>query len=82
MEVCEEICGKYFNLNSQLDLKALLRRIHLLNVVHLDIKPSNLMFSKISNKIIFIDYGLSEIIHQNIGKNTMISFRGTPQYCG
>jgi hypothetical protein len=40
------------------------------------------MFSKISNKIIFIDYGLSEIIHQNIGKDTMISFRGTLSHCG
>jgi len=33
--------------------------MHLLNIVHLDIKPSNIMFSNEFSKIVFIDFGLS-----------------------
>jgi tRNA A-37 threonylcarbamoyl transferase component Bud32 len=44
------------------NLKFLLLKMHLLQIVHLDIKQSNLMFSKTLNKIVFIDFGLSEFI--------------------
>jgi tRNA A-37 threonylcarbamoyl transferase component Bud32 len=44
------------------NLKFLLRKMHLLQIVHLDIKKSNLMFSKTFTKIVFIDFGLSEFI--------------------
>jgi serine/threonine protein kinase len=49
-------------------------------VIHLDIKPDNVMFSKSRNKMVFIDFGLSKVIEEGIGFKTFTSFRGTPQY--
>jgi len=40
-------------------LKKDLRKMHLLNLVHLDIKPANIMISNMFKKIVFIDFGLS-----------------------
>lgn len=33
--------------------------MHVLRIVHRDIKPNNIMFSKTFNKIVFIDLGES-----------------------
>jgi serine/threonine protein kinase len=41
--------------------------MHLLKIVHTDIKPDNIMFSKAFNKLVFIDFGLSDIIKQKMG---------------
>jgi serine/threonine protein kinase len=39
-----------------------MHKLHLLNIVHNDIKPSNLMFNKNLNKWIFIDFGCARIL--------------------
>jgi serine/threonine protein kinase len=46
----------------------------------MDINPSNAMFSKSQNKIVFIDFGLSTVIEEDCGFKTFTTFRGTPQY--
>ena len=33
--------------------------MHLFKIIHFDIKPANIQFSKIKNKFVFIDFGLS-----------------------
>jgi serine/threonine protein kinase len=53
----------------------------MLNLVHLDIKPLNIMYSKEFNKIVFIDFGISSLISQTIGYKTMTNFMGTVLYC-
>ena len=55
--------------------------MHRLNIIHYDIKPENIIFSKAFNKAVFIDFGLSEIIEEKIGLKTFGGFRGTPNYC-
>ena len=44
------------------DLKERLYKLHLFNIVHLDIKKDNICLSKISNKFVFIDFGFAKII--------------------
>ena len=39
------------------------------------------MFSRHFNKIIFIDFGLSEITNAVIGCKKLVSFKGTLDYC-
>ena len=46
----------------------------------MDINPNNLMFSPKSNKIVFIDFGLSKIIREDCSFKTFTNFNGTPQY--
>ena len=55
--------------------------MHLLQIVHLDIKPSNIMFSNSLNKFLLIDFGLSKFVQQKIGFKTFTQFVGTPSYC-
>ncbi len=81
-----ESCRKYSEINiTEGDLKHIklsLKKMHLLDLIHFDIKPSNLMFSDTLQKIIFIDFGLSSIIKQKIGQKTLTGFKGTLAYCG
>lgn len=46
----------------------------------MDLNPKNIMFSPTRNKIVFIDFGLSEIIEENCGFKTFTNFIGTPKY--
>ena len=39
-----------------------LRKLHKRNVVHKDIKPENIMYSKTFKKLVFIDFGFSTVI--------------------
>jgi len=52
----------------------------LLNFVHNDIKPENIMYSKLSKKLIFIDFGLSECLLKPMGYKKISKFMGTFQY--
>jgi serine/threonine protein kinase len=56
--------------------------MHMLKVVHCDIKPSNIMYSRLYDKNVLIDFGVSDVINQEWGEKTMVSFRGTYEYCG
>jgi serine/threonine protein kinase len=48
--------------------------------MHMDINPNNVMFSRSMQKIVFIDFGLSEIIKEDCGFETLTFYRGTPNY--
>ena len=51
-----------------------------MNYVHNDITPSNIMFSPTFKKLIFIDYGFSDLIAEPIGYKTFTGFQGTPNF--
>jgi serine/threonine protein kinase len=41
--------------------------MHQLNMTHNDIKPDNIVYSSKLKKLVFIDFGMSEINRQKIG---------------
>ncbi len=41
-------------------------RMHQLKVVHSDIKPPNVMFSPSYQKNVFLDFGVAEVINEEI----------------
>ena len=43
-------------------LKRKLRLLHNFSVVHVDIKPENIMFSPTSEELVFIDFGFSRVL--------------------
>ena len=55
--------------------------MHRLKIVHRDIKPDNLMYSRIHNRLVFIDFGLSTFLEDDIGSKTMTSFVGNIENC-
>lgn len=55
--------------------------MHATQFIHIDIKPENICFSRLLNKHVFIDFGLSKIIKENIGKKSKTKFAGTLSYC-
>jgi len=43
----------------------MIRKLHLLHafqVVHMDIKQANIMYSQLTEELVFIDYGFSRLI--------------------
>jgi serine/threonine protein kinase len=57
-----------------------LKRFHSLGIVHIDIKPANICFSPSLNEFIFIDFGFSRFITEEIGFKTYTNFLGTKGY--
>jgi serine/threonine protein kinase len=55
--------------------------LHLMKIVHFDIKPDNLMWSNHFKREVFIDFGLSEIIEGGPGFKYLVEFKGSPNYC-
>ncbi len=55
--------------------------LHSLQVVHRDIKPENIMWSPSFQKLVFIDFGLSEIVKERPGEKTLTSYVGSYSYC-
>ena len=53
---------EYFKDQSWNKLKEKLYKLHLLQIVHMDVKPNNICFSPSMNELVFIDFGLSNII--------------------
>ena len=43
----------------------------------MDIKPENIAYSPHFHKFVFIDFGFTEMIQENIGESTLIFPRGT-----
>ena len=49
------------------DLIFALRSLHSINVIHFDIKPDNICFSEQAGKAVFIDFGLHEVVREEVG---------------
>lgn len=56
-------------------------KMHILNVVHKDIKPTNIMYSPTFRKDVLIDFGCTEVIREHLGEKTFTKFTGTTAYC-
>jgi serine/threonine protein kinase len=78
METCESLYNHNVNGNLLLWNMALL---HWLHIVHRDIKPDNVMLSPSFRKPVFIDFGLSIIITENIGSTSLTHFTGSINFC-
>lgn len=56
--------------------------MHLLKIVHFDIKPINIMYSKELGKNVFIDFGIAEILNKEIWEKVETNYKGTYKYAG
>ena len=54
--------------------------LHIFKIVHQDIKPHNIMYSLKLKKLVLIDFGISNVINENVGEKTMTNFIGTYEY--
>lgn len=63
MELCQAVPSSVDKESLYLDL-GLMHRLHL---VHLDIKPENVMLSPALKKPVLIDFGLANLIPEEIG---------------
>ena len=55
--------------------------MHILKIIHRDIKPDNIMYSPTFKKLVFIDFGGCLIINEPLGAKTFTYFFGTTKYC-
>ena len=78
MEVCESVNTNHINAPLLYWNLALL---HYLHIVHIDIKPENIMLSPTYRKPVFIDFGLSKIVKEKVGFKTLTSYAGTINFC-
>jgi serine/threonine protein kinase len=63
------------------DLLASLLQMHRVKMLHLDIKPDNVCFSPFFNKFVFIDFGLSRMVREDLGEKSKSQFVGSLQFC-
>ncbi|MDD2715800.1 MAG: protein kinase [Candidatus Wallbacteria bacterium] len=58
-----------------------LRLLHSNNLLHLDLKPSNVMLRTLDPlKLVFTDYGVSSVIDDEISRKMTVNLKGTPIY--
>jgi serine/threonine protein kinase len=65
MEKCspaEDFIGYKTLANCEIRLKYCLKVLHLLKIIHKDIKPSNIMYSKSIKDFVLCDFGLSQSV--------------------
>ena len=86
MEQCQEVYSIITKENKECDYQAELTKklkiLHTFQFIHLDIKPSNIMYSSIRSETVYIDYGFSKLIKEKIGFKTNTCFAGSMNYCG
>lgn len=75
-KVSEQITNKHFSA-----LKTKLQLLHRMGIVHVDIKPDNIMFSRGRKDLVFIDFGFSKAIEEPLGFKSSTLFAGTFEYC-
>lgn len=63
------------------DLKNSLLKLHSIKIAHHDIKIENICYSNEFKKFVFIDFGISRIIEEDIGEKSFTFFRGSLNYC-
>ena len=56
--------------------------LHAFQIMHVDIKQANIMYSQLTEDLVFIDFGFSKLIKEKIGFKTKCSFAGSFSYCG
>ena len=78
METCEEVTKENYLPEEIFQNMAIMHKLHL---VHLDIKPENIMRSPSFKKIVFIDFGFSSFVKEEVGEKTLTKFYGSPNYC-
>lgn len=66
MEKCVEIKDALELIDDEKlnDLRKKLKILHHFNIVHMDIKPTNIMYCKSRDSMVFIDYGFSKVIEE------------------
>ena len=67
--------------NESLKLREGLSIMHEINLIHGDINNSNILWSNNKNKHVFIDFGLSSFVKENIGEKSLTCFKGSFEYC-
>ena len=63
-------------------MKKKLSRMRQLHLVHADIKPENILYSRGWKKIVLIDFGLAMFIKQLVNEEVETYFIGTPHFAG
>jgi serine/threonine protein kinase len=62
-------------------LKRKLKLLHYFQIIHLDVKPDNIMFSPAKEGMVFIDYGFSRLTSALPGYKSFTNFTGSLNYC-
>lgn len=63
------------------NLKKKLKLLHFFRIVHLDIKPMNIMYSTQKEELVFIDFGFSRVLKEEIGEKSLTTFSGSAFFC-
>lgn len=71
-----EICEVLENVSKE-QMAHYLQILHYLHIIHGDIKPDNMMWSRTYKKPVLIDFGLSKVLNEKVGFLTFTSFFGT-----
>ena len=58
-----------------------LQKLHLLGIIHSDVKGENIGWSSRFQKWVFLDFGFAYFNKDKLGTLTQIGFRGTYSYC-
>ena len=86
LQYAMEICRTDFqNLNvketQKGNLLASLKIMHSFNICHFDIKVDNIGWSEAYKKLIFFDFGMTEVVDAPQGFKTKTNFKGTYNFC-
>lgn len=55
--------------------------LHLIQLIHFDVKPENIGYSRHFKKFVFLDFGLSKMIEESQGNKSFTKFRGSLYFC-
>lgn len=78
MELCENYEGESeYKISKEKSLKISLKILHSLHVCHSDVKTENVLWSRTFQKFVFIDFGLSRFVENEVGFQTPTEFVGT-----
>ena len=54
--------------------------MHQFHLMHIDIKNENILYSPSLNKLVFIDFGLSKFVAEQVGKKTLTKYAGNANF--